>query len=428
MDQARIWWMGIGVAWLCVTAHIGTAAGADDVASELRALKERVEVLERGDKTVDVTEQDGHGHRLHPIHSLEEAKISGDVTMIGQTTPSVAPGEQSEGTLSMDLYFEHPVSKSGLVLVHLDLQQGQGFQFFPVFTAPNGNTTGPNNDIETFEVQTALHLDQAFYEHRWLGERVILTVGQYDPTAFFDTNAYANSERTQFLAGIFGTNPTLEFGGTDNFYGFGGVLRIEPVRGVNLLLGAMEGDGDYLEMFTRPWSIAEVDVDLDLLGREGTYRFFAWQNHRHHKPDSSLNPDRENRGVGFNFDQALTAQVGLWGRYGVQDSQIAHFDRSASAGVQLAGKGIGRPHDALGVGYGLTMISDDYEAAQVTAGNPQFNTNEGYFEAYYRHVVSGDGEFLGVSLSPDVQYIANPGGDSSLDPIVVYGFRLQAFF
>ena len=87
MDQARIQWMGvqIGVAWLCIAGGVGTpAVAADDVSSELRALKERVEALERGDKTVDVTEKDGHGHRLHPIHSRGEAEISGDITMVGQ--------------------------------------------------------------------------------------------------------------------------------------------------------------------------------------------------------------------------------------------------------------------------------------------------------------------------------------------------------
>ena len=60
MDQARIQWMGvqIGVAWLCIAGGVGTpAVAADDVSSELRALKERVEALERGDKTVDVTER-----------------------------------------------------------------------------------------------------------------------------------------------------------------------------------------------------------------------------------------------------------------------------------------------------------------------------------------------------------------------------------
>jgi carbohydrate-selective porin OprB len=138
--------------------------------------------------------------------------------------------------------------------------------------------------------------------------------------------------------------------------------------------------------------------------------------------------DRKNQGIGFNFDQEVTEHVGVWGRYGTQDSRVASFDRSLTAGIQLGGGAFGRPHDALGVGYGLTMISDEYEAAQAVASNPQFNANEGYFEAYYRYVVDGDAEVRGVSLSPDVQYITNAGGDSSLDPIVVYGLRLQAFF
>jgi hypothetical protein len=282
--------------------------------------------------------------------------------------------------------------------------------------------------VETFQVQTALHVDQAYYQHRWLGDRVVLTVGQYDPTAFFDTNAYANSERTQFLAPIFGTSPALEFGGTDNFYGFGGVIAFKPVERVSVLVGVMEGDGDYRELFTRPWSILEVDVALDPFGREGTYRFLVWENHRHHKPEFSLDPDFRNRGLAFNFDQALTDHVGVWGRYGVQDDRVAFFDRSASIGFQISAEAIGRRYDAFGVGYGLTMIGDQYRAAQSAAGAPQFDANEGYLEAYYRYVISGDGETIGSAVSPDFQYVTNAGGDRSIDPIAVYGVRLQAFF
>jgi carbohydrate-selective porin OprB len=42
--------------------------------------------------------------------------------------------------------------------------------------------------------------------------------------------------------------------------------------------------------------------------------------------------------------------------------------------------------------------------------------------------MSGDGEALGVAVSPDIQYVTNAGGDGSIDPIVVYGVRFQAFF
>lgn len=422
---------GIMIAGMLLGPSPSRAAGesdAADVREELEGLKARLQAIEDRDRAADTASEDATGHRPHPLHSLAKTKLDGDVTMIGQATPSVVPSAQSEGTMSVDLFFEHQVSDAGLVLLHLDIAQGQGFQSFPVFTAPNGNPTGSNNDIETFDVQTAFHLDQAYYHHHWLHERVELTVGQYDPTAFFDTNAYANSERTQFIAPIFGTNPALEFGGTGNFYGFGGVLEIQPLERIGVILGVMEGDGDYREMFTRPWSIAEIDLDLDPWGREGTYRMFVWENHRHHDLTSSLDPDLRNRGLGVNFDQALTEHVGIWGRYGVQDGRVAHFDRAGSLGVQVGGGLMSRPSDAFGVAYGLTMIGDRYKAFQSSSGNPEFDANEGYLEAYYRCVLSGDGERIGVAVSPDVQYITHAGGDRSIDPIVVYGIRFQAFF
>lgn len=205
-------------------------------------------------------------------------------------------------------------------------------------------------------------------------------------------------------------------------------MELRPAKRVNVMLGVMEGDGDYREMFTRPWSIAEVDLDLDPWGREGTYRFFVWGNHRHHDPAFSLLPDARNRGLGVNFDQALTTHVGIWGRYGVQDGRVAQFDRAASLGVQIGGGLVNRPFDVFGMAYGLTMIGDPYTAAQALSGNPQFDANEGYLEAYYRCVLSGDGERIGVAVSPDVQYVTNAGGDRSIDPIAVYGIRFQAFF
>jgi hypothetical protein len=423
----------LGAGFLVVTLICSVWADAanqtapsDDVRQEVERLRERLDALE--ERAGDTAKQEESGPRSSAIRTLADTTVSGYITMIGQTTPSVAPSEQSEGTLSVDLFFEHRVGDAGLVLMDLEYTQGQGFQFFPVFTAPNGNPTGSNNSIETFVAQTALHVDQAYYRHTWLAERVTLTVGQYDPTAFVDTNDYANSELTQFIAPIFVTNPALEFGGTSNFYGFGGALTVEPTEGVEIVLGVMEGDGDYQEMFTRPWSIAEVDLDLDPFGREGTYRFFVWTNHRHHDPAFSLDPDLRNRGWGFNFDQSVSENVGVWGRYGVQDDRVAFFDRSASIGFQVAGRGIGRTHDAVGVGYGLTMIGDEYQARQAAAGKPQFDENEGYLEAYYRYVLSGDGALFGAAVSPDVQYVTNAGGDGSIDPIVVYGIRFQAFF
>lgn len=206
--RCSLWWIGLVMAAI-LGAGTTSADAAGDVLEELEGLKSRLKALEDRDRDSDETHPDEAGHRPHPLHSLAKTTLDGDITMIAQTTPSVAPSVQSEGTMSVDLFLEHQVSDAGLVLLHLDVAQGQGFQFFPVFTAPNGNPTGSNNDIETFDGQTAVHLDQAYYHHHWLDERIEVTVGQYDPTAFFDTNAYANSERTSLSRRVLGrTRPS----------------------------------------------------------------------------------------------------------------------------------------------------------------------------------------------------------------------------
>ncbi|MEO6665862.1 MAG: carbohydrate porin, partial [Nitrospiria bacterium] len=303
-------WWGVGIAIVVWGHSLSTFAASEappveDVREELERVKQRLDSLEERERSVNVGAEDAKGHRLHPIHSLGEAKISGGVTMIGQGVssdqlidPVTGPGDKAEATLSLDLFLEHQISQDGRVLVHLDVQQGAGLTNIPVFAAPNGNTTGPNNDVESF-LSDQVHLDQAYYEHTWMDERIGLTIGQYDPTAYFDTNAFANNERFQFMANLFGNNSALEFGGTGNFYGFGGVLRVKPVDWLDLMVGAMEGDGDFVEAFSRPWTIAEADIYTDWAGRKGTYRVYVWQNRSHF----NLLPggqDVANQGIGLS--------------------------------------------------------------------------------------------------------------------------------
>src|SRR5574341_795584 len=164
MGGWRVFGWGAGLLLAIAPIHAGSALAASeavpaDVREELDRMKERLKALEEREDLMDEGREDGTDHRPHPLHSLAKTTLDGDITMIGQATPSVAPSAQSEGTMSVDLFFEHQVSDAGLVLLHLDVAQGQGFQSFPVFTAPNGNPTGSNNDIETFDGQTAVHLE-----------------------------------------------------------------------------------------------------------------------------------------------------------------------------------------------------------------------------------------------------------------------------
>lgn len=385
------------------------------------------------------------GHKLHPVHMAFESRISGWLTAIAQGTigskdPSGKENDLAEGSLSMDLFYEIVLNGSGKFFFHLDVQQGPGLTNTPpLFASPNGNTTGPNNDIESF-VNDQAHLDQAWYETTFGEGRWTLTLGQLDPTAYFDTNEYANNERFQFIANEFANNPTLEFGGTGNFYGAGFRLTYSPSDFMDLTLGAIDGDGDYIRMFDRPFVIAEVDLKPKLAGKEGNYRFFAWQNSLPHyrkdgdgnssfvtavgnppDPDTNTAPSvligDKNSGFGINLDQALTDNLGLWARLGIQDGDVSQFDRHISGGLQISGNLFNRPEDVIGIGVALTMISDAYKNAS------GLDSNELYAEAYY-NIAAREG----FQVTPDIQYIVNPGGNGDQDPFLVYGVRAGVMF
>lgn len=381
------------------------------------------------------------GHKLHPVHMAFGSRISGWLTAIAQGTigskdSSGKKNDMAEGSLSMDLFYEATLNGSGNFMFHLDIQQGQGLTNIPaLFASPNGNTTGPNNDIESF-ANDQVHLDQAWYETTISEGRWTLTLGQLDLTAYFDTNNYANNERFQFIANQFGNNPTIEFGGTGNFYGAGFRLTYSPSDFMDLTLGALDGDGNYTEMFDRPFVIAEVDLKPKLAGKEGNYRFYAWQNSL---PHYRLNGDgissfvtaignpsdkapseligNKNSGFGINFDQVLTDNLGLWARLGIQDGDVSQFDRHVSGGLQISGNLFNRPEDVIGIGVALTMISDAYKNAS------GFDGNEIYAEAYY-NITAREG----FQVTPDIQYIVNPGGDDNQDPFLVYGIRAGVMF
>lgn len=388
---------------------------------EFRQLEDRIRALEQQEKEVPAPMVDEKPHQLHPIHALGEAKITGGLTLITQGTSSdqLTPQNAAEASLSLDLFFENQVTPSGVVLVYLNAQQGPGLTTVPMFT-------GPNADIETHD-RDLIALHEAWYQHAWGGEQVVFTVGKYDPSGFFDANAFANDERYQFLGSPFVNNPALEFGGDADGYGLGAVLRVEPVEGFEAAVGVEEGDGDFEDAFAKPWTIAEVVFEPHWGGREGHYRAYAWQN-RLLRPRFLGGEDTDNRGFGVSADHQMTDHLGLWARFGTQDGAVAPFDRATAAGIHLGGGLFGRPDDTFGLGYATLTMSDEYRTSQAAAGFPEFDGDEGYWEAYYRIVFSGDAVAQGVSLTPDVQYVTNAGGDTSLDPIVIWGLRLQALF
>src|SRR3989338_6293101 len=219
-------------------------------------------------------------------------------------------------------------------------------------------------------------------------------MGKMDPTALFDANAVANSETNQFLADIFVNNLALEFGGDANG-GNAGVsigYRFTSIydKGLKVVgrIGMFEGDGDFKDVLDRPFLIAELDTWMPFYGLNGNYRIYGWVNNNKHTDllDSSKD-NLSNQGFGVSLDQQVS-------------------------------------NDVIGIAYGASHVSSKYKAASLGLDGYAANASyEHYLEAYYKYWASKN-----LSISPDLQYVINPGGDNAKDSIFIYGVRMQATF
>jgi high affinity Mn2+ porin len=140
-------------------------------------------------------------------------------------------------------------------------------------------------------------------------------------------------------------------------------------------------------------------------------------------------------GVSVNLEQQITGELGVFARAGFANGDIepydfADIDRTASAGLSLAGKQWGRPDDSVGVAgviNGITKVHQEFfndggSGILIGDGMLPHPGPEQILEAYYELPVS----FLKLTL--DYQFIVNPGYNEDRGPASVVGARMHAQF
>ncbi|MFQ5354081.1 MAG: carbohydrate porin, partial [Thermodesulfobacteriota bacterium] len=233
------------------------AADAAQREERLDELEKRIETLEDRDAHTEPSEE--RSHRLHPVHSEFGLEITGGLTFVVHGVANVAGEKHSEASISGDLAIEGPIGRDGRAVIVLDVQRGTGVEGLGLLAAPNGNPTGINADVESFN-DTGLNVTQLYYEQSLMGGSIEIAIGQLDITGYFDANNFANDETAQFMANVFVNNSSVEFGGSDDFYSPGLTLTFSPAEILDITLGIFEGDGDYARAFDDPFVMAEADL------------------------------------------------------------------------------------------------------------------------------------------------------------------------
>jgi porin len=324
--------------------------------------------------------------------------------------------------------------KGGLMMHNLDLTahwQGEnGWEAFGYVLDDfngglSGKYVGDAQVTSNIDTDPAAHLFEAYVRKTSADQTMSATVGLINLNGIFDVqdvgglflNAshgigpdYSQSGPSIFPISAFGA--VGEWHVSDNFILRGGVfdgvpgdvndpnrfayVRIASDEGAHLVAEGEYDGGDFVLKLghwadTVPVPRLDGAGDKRMSGTYGQAQFTLSKETAH--PDQGLK---------------------AWMRAGVADKDTLAVDQYLGGGLVYAGPLPGRDDDFAGFAIAHARFSAPYRAA--TASLASETTYELSYQAAIRP---------GLSLEPDVQYVAHPGGMPGLKDAVVVGVRLK---
>jgi high affinity Mn2+ porin len=386
-----------------------------------------------------------------------------------------------EGPLSLQDYPERDVSLTTTLFFGFRLAENTQFYFDPEIAGGKGfsNVAGVANATngELPRVASAtpkpyiarLYLTQDFGfgsekeatssgQNQLAGERPLtrysITVGRFTLTDFFDNNRYSHDPRTQFIGWAVMFNGAWDYPADTRGYTWGWMhefharnwsLRYASVaeprvaNGLRFDRRILVNRGDTFEEEAR-YSFGGHPGAVRLLeyanhARAGTYAESIQLSQGSGKPPDITATRREGTlkyGVGFNIEQEITKDIGVFGRLGWNDGKTESFaftaiDRLVQGGVSVTGTSWKRKDDVVGSEFtasGLSSIHREYLALgglDFLIGDGRLNYGtEKIWESYYSARLTG--RFF---TSFDLQYIRNPAYNRDRGPVWVPSIRLH---
>ncbi len=293
-------------------------------------------------------------------------------------------------------------------LASTDLYFSAGLAQYTIFFADIVGLSGtpPNNDIDGLTLmngysarlvnQNDLSLREAWVMSELWDQKLSFVMGRVDLTNYFDSNAAANDETSQFLSDALVNNPAL--GLSEN--GAGMALTYDPKSKFNFKIGYQQSSSKAKNLSDSLFLLAEAGYKTNLfqLG-EGNYRVWYRQD----------NTGGNSTAQGLSFDQRVSPGMTLFARYGVTNNSNNQKNKYYSAGMQFdAGLGF-NPQDIFGVGYAESRETG--------------NKAEKLIESYYKLVLTEK-----LQLTFNITLLEEHRSTNVVDSYVISGMRLQSSF
>lgn len=381
---------------------------------------------------------------------------------------SLTPAPQLQATWSNSLYLNARLWDGGEVYYNPELLQGFGLNDtvgaagFPSGEAQKSNFPYPHYNTSRLFVRQTFGFggeqEELASGQLQLGQKVdvsrlTLQAGKFAVTDIFDGNAYAKDTRKDFMNWSLWAPGAFDYSADKVGLTYGVTAELNQkqwaLRGGYFLMVAESNSNHFdTKVPERGQYMVELETRFSLFGQPGKLRTMGWVDSanmgsfRETLDNPALNLDiaqtrrgRLKYGYVLNLEQAITDDVGLFGRWSWNDGRfetLAFTDihRSLSAGLSIKGTKWGRPDDVIGIGGAVNAISQDYRdflaagGLGVLVGDGALNyRNERILETYYAYAVNKN-----LTLTADYQLIVNPAYNSDRGPVSVFSGRLHGEF
>lgn len=412
----------------------------------------------------------------------EEWAIHGQLTFVEQYHPafhspyrgpkSLDPGSRGDETFDSTLYLGAKLWDGAEAWINGEIDQGFGLsKTLGIAGFPNGEAYEVGSSIpypklpRLFIRQTVDlggEVEQVDPDINQLGasqthDRVVMTVGKFAVADVFDHNLYSDDSRHDFLNWALVDLATFDYAANAWGYTYGAAIEWYQnwwtIRTGLFDLSAVPNSASLDMTFGRQFQIdTELEEDHTLWNKPGKLRLLVFLSHGRMglfrdaialsqatgaPPDIALvRHVHERAGVGINLEQQLTDDLGFLLRAGYADPSREPFefidaDATVSTGLSLNGNRWNRPDDAIGLAFIVNGISREHATyfndgglgILVGDGKLPYPGNEKIVEVLYNFAVTA-----WLRLTPDYQFVDNPGYNTERGPVSILGVRLHAEF
>lgn len=287
-----------------------------------------------------------------------------------------------------------------------------------------------------------IYVDKWWWRQELFDGKLEFRLGKLDTAKdLFDVSEIAGDEDKRFLNSFLVTNPTIA-----HRKGIGAFIVVRPTEWLYVQAAAVDAEGVQSKTgFETAFHDDDLFVALGEIGftpkfetdrgpMPGVYRAGVWHNPQTRDvffdtKGGRFATRRKTGDTGFyaGFDQLIWKErdepkdkqgLSVFGRYGYAHDDVNRIEHFWSTGAQYVGPIPERDQDILGFGIAQAIVSDQYRVELDALAD-----RETVYELYYAIQLAP-----WLVLTPDIQFVKNPGGDSNDHDAVVANVRLRVTF